>query len=266
MKEIQKIKLFVNNNIKSKNVEKRVKKILLEEGFTIVEDNDFDLGIAVGGDGSFLRMIRNSNFKANALYVGINAGTLGFAQDISIDDIEEFIQQIKNLDYHYEKIGVGRAEIETKKETFTFNCLNEIVIREDELNTFHCNVYIDEDLLENYVGDGLLISTSFGSTAYNLSFRGSIVYNTFDTLQITPIAPLNNKSYGTLTNSLIIPTSKEIILKTKTNQRNILITVDGNNIFYNDVVSIKIKIEDKIRIIRKKDYNFIKKINDKFLK
>ena len=79
MKEINKVRLFVNNNIKSKNVEKEVKAILLKEKFNIVDNNDFDLGIAVGGDGSFLRMIRNSNFKADALYVGINAGTLGFA-------------------------------------------------------------------------------------------------------------------------------------------------------------------------------------------
>ena len=145
------------------------------------------------------------------------------------------------------------------------NSLNEIVIRDEGLNTFHCNVYINDDLLENYVGDGLLVSTSFGSTAYNLSFGGSIVYNTFDTLQITPIAPRNNKSYGTLTNSLIIPVDKMINLKTKTNQRGVLLTVDGNNIFYNDVISIRIKVNKKIRIIRKINYNFIEKINDKFL-
>ena len=112
----------------------------------------------------------------------------------------------------------------------------------------------------------MLISTSFVSTAYNLSFGGSIVYNTFDTLQLTPIAPLNNKSYGTLTNSLIIPTDKTINLKTKTNQRGILVTVDGNNIFYNDVIAIRIKVNSKVKIIRKSNYNFIEKINDKFLK
>ena len=266
MIKINKVRLFVNNNIKSHKVEKQVKEILVKEGFIITTENDFDLGIAIGGDGSFLRMIRSSNFKNNALYVGINAGTLGFAQDISVDNIKEFINDLKNSNYNYEKIGIGQVEIETKTSKENITCLNEIVVREEELNTLHCNVYINNDLLENYVGDGLLISTSFGSTAYNLSFGGSIVYNTFDTLQLTPIAPLNNKSYGTLTNSLIKKKKKNITLKTKTNQRNILITVDGNNIFYNNVIGITIKIEDKIKIIRRKDYNFIRKINDKFLK
>ena len=55
---IDKIKLFVNNNIKSKNAEKIVVDALIKEGFKITEKNDFDLGIAIGGDGSFLRMIR----------------------------------------------------------------------------------------------------------------------------------------------------------------------------------------------------------------
>ena len=264
--KINKIKLFVNNNIKSKNAEKLVMDTLIKEGFKITEENDFDLGIAIGGDGSFLRMIRESNFKEDSLFVGINTGTLGFAQDINLDNLNEFINELKLGKYNSEDIGYASIEIETKTKTTAISSLNEIVIRDEGLNTFHCNVYINDDLLENYVGDGLLISTSFGSTAYNLSFGGSIVYNTFDTLQITPIAPLNNKSYGTLTNSLIIPVDKMINLKTKTNQRGVLLTVDGNNIFYNDVIAIRIKVSSKVKIIRKSNYNFIEKINDKFLK
>ena len=93
MNKIKKVKLFVNNNIKSHQVEKQVKENLIREKFKITSENDFDLGIAIGGDGSFLRMIRSSNFKNDALFVGINAGTLGFAQDISIDTINDFINE-----------------------------------------------------------------------------------------------------------------------------------------------------------------------------
>lgn len=266
MHTIKNIKLFVNNNKKSKDAEKIVRKQLIKKDYNITEKNDFDLGIAIGGDGSFLRMIKNSKFKKDALYVGINTGTLGFAQDISMNKLASFIKELKEEKYIYEEIGIGSIEIKTKEKKEIINCLNELVIRDENLNTVHCNVYIDNELLENYVGDGLLISTSFGSTAYNLSFRGSIVYNTFDTLQITPIAPLNNKSYGTLTNSLIIPSNKTINIKPQTKQNGFLATIDGNNISYKDVISIEIIIKDKIKIIREKDYNFIKKVNDKFLK
>ena len=267
MKKINKVKLFVNNNLKSRKAAEEIKEELLNNKFVLVEE-DFDLGIAVGGDGSFLRMVNNSNFNSNCYYVGINAGTLGFAQDVSLDEIKPFIKSLHKDKLNYEKIAVGEVEVLLKDNTAcNYNIINEIVIRNEELNTLHTNVYVENSLLEKYVGDGLLIATSFGSTAYNLSFGGSIVYNTFDTLQITPIAPLNNKSYRNLINSVIIPTKNKITIEPNTNDNNLLITIDGKNIFLNEVDKINVVINNKcINIIRKSDYNFIEKINEKFIK
>ena len=267
MKKINKVKLFINNNLKSRKAAEEIKKELINNKFQLVEE-DFDLGIAVGGDGSFLRMVTNSNFNSECYYVGINAGTLGFAQDISLEEIKPFIKSLSKENINYDKIGIGEVEVIFKNKTVNkFNIVNEIVIRNEELNTLHANVFVDESLLEKYVGDGLLIATSFGSTAYNLSFGGSIVFNTFDTLQLTPIAPLNNKSYRNLINSVIIPSNKIITIEPNTNDNNLLITVDGKNTFLNEVEKIKVVINNKtINIIRKKDYDFIKKVNEKFIK
>jgi NAD+ kinase len=266
MTNIKNVKLFCNNNIKSKKTAKIIEEALINNNFNIVED-DFDLGIAVGGDGSFLRMIKTSNFNSDVYYVGINAGTLGFAQDVSVLEINEFISDISKNNFTYEEIGVQEVEVITRTSNSKFYSLNEIVVRDEELNTAGFDVLIDNDLLEKYVGDGLLISTSFGSTAYNLSFGGSVVYNTFNTLQITPIAPLNNKSYRNLLNSLIIPSDKLITLVPTRNNGNVVLTVDGDNNFYNSVLKINTIINNKsIKLIRKKDYNFILKINSKFLK
>lgn len=267
MKKINKVKLFINNNLKSRKAAEEIKKELINNKFQLVEE-DFDLGIAVGGDGSFLRMVTNSNFNSECYYVGINAGTLGFAQDISLEEIKPFVKSLSKENINYDKIGIGEVEVIFKNKTVNkFNIVNEIVIRNEELNTLHANVFVDESLLEKYVGDGLLIATSFGSTAYNLSFGGSIVFNTFDTLQLTPIAPLNNKSYRNLINSVIIPSNKIITIEPNTNDNNLLITVDGKNTFLNEVEKIKIVINNKtINIIRKKDYDFIKKVNEKFIK
>ena len=267
MKKINKVKLFINNNLKSRKAAEEIKKELINNKFQLVEE-DFDLGIAVGGDGSFLRMVTICNFNSECYYVGINAGTLGFAQDISLEEIKPFIKSLSKENINYDKIGIGEVEVIFKNKTINkFNIVNEIVIRNEELNTLHANVFVDESLLEKYVGDGLLIATSFGSTAYNLSFGGSIVFNTFDTLQLTPIAPLNNKSYRNLINSVIIPSNKIITIEPNTNDNNLLITVDGKNTFLNEVEKIKIVINNKtINIIRKKDYDFIKKVNEKFIK
>ncbi len=263
---MKKIRLFVNNNEKSLEVAKSIKQKLEKKNF-IIDEEDYEIAIAIGGDGSFLRMVKEANFNDKCIYVGINAGTLGFAQEISPDEINELINDLENDEYKIEDIGIAQIEIITPSSSSKQLALNEIVIRDLELNTSNLKIEVENNLLENYVGDGILISTSFGSTAYNLSFGGSIVYNTFHTLQITPIAPLNNKAYRNLLNSVIIPSNKEIIITPLKRTKDLLITIDGDNNEYQKVEKINIIAEERtIKVFRKKDYNFINKINNKFLK
>ena len=127
-------------------------------------------------------------------------------------------------------------------------------------------MFINDVLLENFVGDGLLISTSCGSTAYNLSFGGSVVYNDLHTLQITPIAPLNSKAYKSLINSIIVPENKLIkIIPTKI-VKDLHLVVDGENIIFENVKSIQTKTANKkIKILRLSVYDYTKVINEKFL-
>ncbi len=263
--KIKKVKLFINDNLKSIGVARQVKEKLIENKFAIVDEN-YDLAIAIGGDGSFLRMIKNAQFNSKCCYVGINAGTLGFAQEISVDEIAQFVEMLKSGDYKIEEIGVQEVDIKTKKGKNKHYSINEIVVRDEALNTAEFDVFVDGGLLENFVGDGLLISTSFGSTAYNLSFGGSIVFNTFHSLQITPVAPLNSKAYRSLTNSVIVPDSKVIELIPKRNNGNLIVTIDGDNNYYEGVQKVETVINKTVKIIRKNDYSFVRKINDKFLK
>lgn len=266
MIKINRIKLFINDNLKSKKISDIVKSKLKEKGLKIVAKN-YDLGIAIGGDGAFLRMIKESNFDSKCYYIGINTGTLGFAMELGFDDIDIFITKLTLGDLKCEKIGIGEIEIVTKDSSFKHFTLNEIVLREQELNTAKFKVLINDELLENYAGDGLLVSTSFGSTAYNLSFGGSIVYNTFHTLQLTPIAPLNSKTYRNLLNSLIVPDNKTISIRPEVISKNILVSIDGDNYRYNDVLNVDTYMGNKeIKILRMNDYDMIKKINEKFLK
>lgn len=265
MHNIKKFRLFVNDNDKSREVADIVSNKLCEAGFKNVK-KDYDLAIAIGGDGSFLRMVKATNFNSNVLYIGINAGTLGFAQEVSIEEIDKFVDELKNNKFKVDNIGVQETKVITDDSDSYFFSLNEIVIRQKELNTVVLDVNIEDVFLETAVGDGLLISTSFGSTAYNLSFGGSIVYNTFHTLQITPIAPLNNKSYRSLLNSVILPENKVISLFPQRN-RDLLITIDGENKYYENVIKVETVVDKKrINCLRRKGYNFVEKINEKFLK
>lgn len=260
---IKKIKIFKSENIKSRNTQKVLEEKLKAKGF-LISDDEFDLAISIGGDGTFLKMVNETGFNSSLAYIGINTGTLGFAPEIYPQDIDNFLDKLAHNDYKFEQIGIEETDINYQDKKEKFYSLNEIVIREADLNTMHTKVLVNDKVLENFSGDGLLISTSFGSTAYNLSFGGSIVYSELYTLQLTPIAPLNNKVYHTLTNSVIIPENNKITIIPKT--KDLLLTIDGNNYFYEEVKQIDIKIrEKKINCLRMQNFDYTEKIKEKFL-
>lgn len=259
-----KVKIFYNNNDKSINTFNEVKDKLIKNGFNMVE-NDYNIAIAIGGDGSFLRMVKETNFKSDVLYLGINTGTLGFAQEIHVNELDELIENLKTGNYKVNEFGVQETNLYSNNKNSKFYSLNDIVIRDMDLNTLKLDIFIDDALLEHFAGDGILVSTSFGSTAYNLSFGGSIIYNTFHALELTPVAPLNNKTYRTLANSLVLPQNKNIEIVPVSN-KNLIVTVDGENKYYENIDKIDTILSDKtIMCYQNIDYNFVKKINDKFL-
>ena len=101
MKKIKYFKLFSNE--KTIDLEEIVRKKLLDSDILEKEDN-YDIAIAIGGDGTFLKMVSETYFDSNILYVGINAGTLGFAQEINIDEIDNFIKDtLKYVELRYRK-------------------------------------------------------------------------------------------------------------------------------------------------------------------
>ena len=264
--KINKVCLFSNDNEKSKNIEKKLKKVL-EKNDIVVSENNYDLAIAIGGDGSFLRMLKKTNFNSDIYYVGVNTGTLGFLQEIKPNELDEFVQCLKDDEFKVDSIGIQKTQIVTNESTSIFYSLNDIVVRDKDLNTTILNIQVDNITLEEFVGDGILVSTSVGSTAYNMSYGGSIVYNTLHTLQITPIAPLNSKVYRNLLNGVIIPEDKLITIIPRNDKGNLIVTIDGENNIYNNVLKIETIVSRKrIKCLRLNNYKFINIINEKFLK
>lgn len=264
---IKNIKLFVNKNDKSLGTAKLIKNKLTDNGF-VINDKNYDLAIAVGGDGSFLRMVKQNNFNSDVYYIGINSGHLGFMQEVKVEEVDKFIEELKNEKYKVEQIGIQETIIRSSNYINhypKFYSLNEMIVRDKDLKVVKLDINIDNDLLEKFMGDGILIATSSGSTAHNLSYGGSIIYPTFSSLQITPMGPINSKVYKTLFNSVIIPDKKEITLVPE-GSNSLLVTIDGENKIYDNVESISTKIDDKkIKCLRLSHYNFPQKINEKLL-
>ncbi len=240
------------NIISNRNYESRKTKIILvdkleEMGFVVSEEYvpNAELNICIGGDGAFLRAIHRNKFPETP-FVGINTGHLGFFQEVSPSNIDEFLYKYINNEYMIEEIYLVEAEVCTKNKCFTLTGINEIVIKGIKSKVIHLTMYIDGNHLQKFSGDGIIISTPAGSTAYNFSSGGSIVYPSIGCLQITPLSPISSKAFRSLPTSAIIPGDFNITIKPEFRYENsILIVNDGVEFRYDNIIDVNVKLSDK---------------------
>lgn len=263
---IERLRLFVNyKKPNAPKIAEIVKEEFLKKGF-IIDDENFDLGIAIGGDGSFLRMVRDTNFDSRPYYVGVNAGTLGFLQEVKPDKIKDLVNEVLERKYRTDEIDIEEVTVFTQDRKDKFYALNEMYVAEPNRRSIQLDVRVNGDFLERYNGDGLLITTSSGSTAQNLSYFGSIVDPTLSTIQITPMGLINNTAYRAVTNLIVFKSDKVITLIPATQYKNFVVVDDGEGRYYEDVEKIEAKVRDeKIKMLRFSNYSFTQKINEKFL-
>jgi NAD+ kinase len=146
---IKRIKFYSNNSEISNNLLKIASQDFLDNGFEIVEE-DYDLAVAIGGDGSFLRTLKENSFNSDIYYVGINTGTLGFLQEIKPNEILNFIDRLKTEKYEIEKLAIQETTDVTKETIDKFYSLNEISVRQQCLDTISLEVRINNDVLEKF--------------------------------------------------------------------------------------------------------------------
>ena len=262
--QIKRINLFIKEDDKSRLIAKDLTKILLANNY-IIDCNEYDLAISIGGDGTFLKMIHETNFNNDVFYCGINAGNLGFLSDIEYKSILRFISHLNNSEYHIDNINYLNVVITIDDRIIEYKVMNEILIKNSDYSVLHIPVYIDNVLLEDFHGDGLLISTPIGSTAHNLSFNGPIIDYTLNVVIITPMAPINNKKFKSLTNSMVVANNKSIVMIPKINQ-NITFIIDGNIINIDSSTKIELQLSSsKLKFLHMPEYENITQINNKIL-
>lgn len=265
---MQNINIISNQHPYSLETATVLKKKLLAKKFTVndIFNANADLTVVVGGDGSFLRAVHNSKFSSIP-FIGINTGNLGFFQEITPDQIDNFIDYLSEDELKYESMFLIEADICTNNQCINLLGINELAIKNVSSRTVHLNVSINDTFLEKFSGDGIVVSTPTGSTAYNYSAGGSIVYPTIDVLQITPISPINSNIYRCLNSSIIAPPNGKIMIVPEYRDENsILISVDGKQYTYDNITEIYLKISDiKINLLKFGNQNFWEKIKEKFL-
>ncbi|WP_455537852.1 NAD(+)/NADH kinase [Terrisporobacter sp.] len=262
------ITIAYNNLEKSIETKNILIKKLNKAGFEVSEniEENTELLISIGGDGSFLQAVHKFKF-ANIPVIAINTGHLGFFAELCPEKIDKFIDAYKNKEYFIQEAEAIQANISTEDEDIRLDAINEIVIKNIQSRTVHLGLQVDGVKIERFSGDGMLISTPIGSTAYNYSAGGSIVDPSLNLLQLTPIAPMNTNAYRSFTSSIILPTSAVISISPEFEfENNILIVVDGKQYKFTQIEEVKIyKSNKKIKLLRLKGYEFWNKVSEKFL-
>ncbi|MDR2162643.1 MAG: NAD(+)/NADH kinase [Clostridiales Family XIII bacterium] len=264
------INIAENGTRESARIEARLRKRLGERGLCVADGFDpaAELIICVGGDGALLRMLAEHSFPKQPI-VGVNTGHLGFFQELGTKDIDMFIESYIAGKYRKQTYRTVYADIIGGEggPTRRMRALNEIVVRGGGSHLAHLNIYIGDSFIEQFCGDGIVISTPAGSTAYNYSLGGSIVDPRIELLQVTPIAPINSTAYRSFTSGVLLPQKLSLaIFPDYPQSRVLLVAADGDGTEFIGATEIRVGLsKDVVTLLRFKDYDFWKTVKQKLL-
>jgi len=218
-----------------------------------------DFLVSLGGDGTLLSLVRRS-YEYNKPVLGINAGNLGFLADVRIEDVENFLIQLKNGDCRVDERMMIRGTItKGSGEEINFYAFNDVIATRDVVSKMATiDAYIDDDIFNRYSGDGLIISTPTGSTAYNLAAGGAVMYPLIKAFIMTPICPHSLKQ-----RPLVMPA--DFTIKIKTPKDKLLIVIDGQDSYElhkDDELSIR-GAKKSTKLLHRKERNYFCVLRDK---
>lgn len=237
---------------------------VLVQGAKKISKNDYsmiDVILVIGGDGTLLSVAKTA-VQLNVPVVGINSGRLGFLSEIEQDEIEDGINKILEGDYVIEERMLLCTSLDDR-ETIA---LNDVVVTRANatLKILDLDVYIDDEYVDDFKADGIIIATPTGSTAYSLSAGGPIVDPSLDSMIITPICP--HKMYS---RTIIVPPEKNVKVKCKTSIDNdAVVAADSEllgKLLCNESVTIGVA-QQKFKLIRLKGYKFFGVLHNKLMK
>ncbi|MBP3816479.1 MAG: NAD(+)/NADH kinase [Firmicutes bacterium] len=273
------ILIYCSNTDNSKQVEKDLRKKLELAGFNVETDfadkkddnltltDDVELIICIGGDGTFLRAVHYFGFP-NVPFIGVNTGHLGFFQEIMPDQLDLLIDNYIKEKYTLQKMQTVKAIVNHDDVVEEFTGLNEFIVKGEDNYSVHLNISIGGGFIEKFSGDGILISTPAGSTAYNYSLGGSLVDPRIKLIQVTPIAPMNTTAYRSLTSPLLLPPDLAlgIVPDEGGSKGRMAIAFDGFGRTFDKLDSIEVMLSEvTVNLMRFESYDFWAKVKSKFI-
>ncbi|ATD55184.1 NAD(+)/NADH kinase [Clostridium chauvoei] len=226
-------------------------------------DTPIDFMVVLGGDGTILGVARQINGKMDIPLLGINIGNLGFISSVEISDISKAMKKLKEGNYKIENRIMLECEFSLQETKDKCKALNDVVVARGTLSRMvKFQVFIDGKRYYTFKGDGLIVGTPTGSTAYSFSAGGPFVYPDVDIITLTPICP-HTKGMQTI----VLNSDSEIEIQAENGEEEIYITFDGQKaVRSNHEALIKVKkSKEYAKIILFDDYDYFKVLRTKII-
>lgn len=219
-----------------------------------------DVMVSYGGDGTFLDCVRLLNHRPIPV-VGINSGRLGFLANVTKQGMSRAFADLKTGNYETTARTMIHIEGEFSQNPEFPYAFNEITVQRNGPNMISTEVYVNDEMIATYWGDGILVSTPSGSTAYSLSVGGPVVSPDCRCFLISPIAPHNLTM-----RPVVVPDDSIIRLKVSSREREFSISVD--NQYYkacNGASFLVSKAEKSIFLVRFQNISFYDTLRNKMM-
>jgi len=214
-----------------------------------------DLILVLGGDGTMIATARMIGDREVPV-MGVNFGGLGYLAEFRIEELYTALEAILAGNYRLDRRVMLAVELLRGSDPVTTHqVLNDVVINKSALaRIIEIEAYLNQQFVNSFRADGLIISTPTGSTAYNLSAGGPVIFPSMNAVVITPICPF------TLSNRpIVVPDDAVIELRLKTEQEDVALTLDGQ-------AGFPLKVENRV-VIRKSrtTFNLVQPMNRNYL-
>ena len=246
--------IFLENNIRFN------KKISTFNSYETLK-NKADFLLSIGGDGTLLKAVTYVR-ESEIPIMGINTGRLGFISSISADQIDDAITDILKGNYKINERTL--LELISDKKLFKEKnfALNEVAVsKKDTSSMIRIDAYVDDEFLNTYWADGLVVSTPTGSTGYSLSCGGPIIMPGTNNIIITPNAPHNLN-----VRPIVIDDNSVVKLKVEDRDRLALVSLDSRSRAFNSETELIIKKAGfKVKLVQPQNNSLIKTIRHKLM-
>ncbi len=250
--------------------EARLKKILSSSQFSKLNFVDFkalsslDAILTLGGDGTLIGLCRNLK-KSKTPIIGVNWGKLGFITEFSAQEMFDSLENILKGKYQTTQRRLFRVSIKKDEKTiFQSKFVNDVVISKSMIaRMFQLNVDCGEDMNFAIAGDGLILSSPMGSTAYSLAAGGPIVHPAVPGIIVTPICP-----HGLTHRPMVIPQESLIKVSLQSKEEEIAITVDGQlsrPLKFNETLYVEKDTRRSLCFIVNPDKSYFHTLKDKLM-